>query len=76
LQGLKLSFADTEHLMNRSIEHFHLDSDRPSPAIQTSPWYHRLVALKIPAKIVLEPGENRDRQLRRGMNVAPNVYLR
>jgi serine/threonine protein kinase len=36
---------------------------------------HRLVALKIPVKIVLEPGENRDRQLRPGMNVAPNVYL-
>jgi hypothetical protein len=25
--------------------------------------------------IVLEPGENRDRQLRPGMNAAPNVYL-
>jgi hypothetical protein len=24
---------------------------------------------------VLEPGENRDRQLRPGMNVAPDVYL-
>jgi len=36
---------------------------------------HRLVALKIPVKIVLEPGENRDRQLRPGMNVAPNVFL-
>jgi len=36
---------------------------------------HRLVALKIPVKIVLEPGENRDRQLRTGMHVAPNVYL-
>jgi hypothetical protein len=35
----------------------------------------RLVALKIPVKIVLEPGENRDRQLRPGMNVAQNVYL-
>jgi len=36
---------------------------------------HRLVALKIPVKIVLEPGENRDRQLRPCKNVAPNVYL-
>jgi hypothetical protein len=36
---------------------------------------HRLVALKIPVNIVLEPGENRSRQLRPGMNVAPNVYL-
>jgi serine/threonine protein kinase len=37
--------------------------------------FHRLVALKIPVEIVLEPRENRDRQLRSGMNVAPNVYL-
>ena len=36
---------------------------------------HRLVALKIPVDIVLEPRENRYRQLRPGMNVAPNVYL-
>jgi serine/threonine protein kinase len=36
---------------------------------------HRLVALKIPVKIVLEPGKKRDRQLRPGMNVASNVYL-
>jgi len=36
---------------------------------------HRLVALKIAVKVVLEPGENRDLQLRPGMNVAPNVYL-
>ena len=36
---------------------------------------HRLVALKIPVKIVLEPGANRDRHLRHGMKVAPNVYL-
>ena len=35
----------------------------------------RLIALKIPVKIVREPGENRDRQLRPGMNVAPNAYL-
>ena len=27
-------------------------------------------------KIVLEPGENRDRKLRPGMNVVPDVYLR
>jgi len=36
---------------------------------------HRVVALKIPVKIVLEPGANRDRHLRHGMKVAPNVYL-
>jgi hypothetical protein len=26
-------------------------------------------------KIVLDPGENHDRQLRPGMNVVPDVYL-
>jgi membrane fusion protein (multidrug efflux system) len=33
------------------------------------------IVQRIPVKIVLEPGENRDRQLRPGMNVVPNVYL-
>ena len=36
---------------------------------------HRLVALKIPVKIVRRAGRKRDRQLRTGMHVAPNVYL-
>ena len=31
---------------------------------------------RLPVKIVLEPGENRDRRLRPGMNVVPKVYLR
>jgi len=34
------------------------------------------IVQRIPVKIVLEPGENRDRQLRPGMNVVPKVYLR
>ena len=34
------------------------------------------IVQRIPVKIVLESGENRDRQLRPGMNVVPNVYLR
>src|SRR5579872_795895 len=34
------------------------------------------IVQRIPVKIVLEPGENRDRQLRPGMNVVPDVYLR
>jgi membrane fusion protein (multidrug efflux system) len=34
------------------------------------------VVQRIPVKIVLEPGENRDRQLRPGMNVVPTVYVR
>jgi membrane fusion protein (multidrug efflux system) len=34
------------------------------------------IVQRIPVKIVLEPGENRDLQLRPGMNVVPNVYLR
>ena len=34
------------------------------------------IVQRIPVKIVLEPGENRDRQLRPGMNVVPDVHLR
>jgi membrane fusion protein (multidrug efflux system) len=34
------------------------------------------VVQRIPVKIVLEPGENRDHRLRPGMNVVPKVYLR
>ena len=34
------------------------------------------IVQRIPVKIVLDPGENRDRQLRPGMNVEPKVYLR
>jgi membrane fusion protein, multidrug efflux system len=34
------------------------------------------IVQRIPVKIVLEPGENRDHQLRPGMNVEAKVYLR
>ncbi len=34
------------------------------------------IVQRIPVKIVLEPGENRDHQLRPGMNVVPDVYVR
>ncbi len=34
------------------------------------------IVQRIPVKIVLEPGENRDRVLRPGMNVVPDVYIR
>jgi membrane fusion protein (multidrug efflux system) len=34
------------------------------------------IVQRIPVKIVLEPGENRDHQLRPGMNVVPDVHLR
>ena len=34
------------------------------------------IVQRVPVKIVLEPGENRDRKLRPGMNVVPDVYLR
>ena len=34
------------------------------------------IVQRIPVKIVLDPGENRDRQLRPGMNVEAKVYLR
>ena len=33
------------------------------------------IVQRIPVKIVLDPGENRDRQLRPGMNVVPDVFL-
>jgi membrane fusion protein (multidrug efflux system) len=34
------------------------------------------IVQRIPVKIVLDPGENRDLSLRPGMNVEPKVYLR
>jgi membrane fusion protein (multidrug efflux system) len=34
------------------------------------------IVQRIPVKIVLEPGENRDHQLRPGMNVVAKVYVR
>jgi membrane fusion protein (multidrug efflux system) len=34
------------------------------------------IVQRLPVKIVLEPGENRERRLRPGMNVVPDVYLR
>ena len=33
------------------------------------------IVQRVPVKIALDPGENRDRQLRPGMNVVPDVYL-
>ena len=34
------------------------------------------IVQRIPVKIVLDPGENRNHQLRPGMNVVPDVYIR
>lgn len=34
------------------------------------------IVQRVPVKIVLEPGENQDHQLRPGMNVVPHVYTR
>jgi membrane fusion protein, multidrug efflux system len=34
------------------------------------------IVQRVPVKIVLEPGENRDHQLRPGMNVEAEVYVR
>jgi membrane fusion protein (multidrug efflux system) len=33
------------------------------------------IVQRVPVKITLDPGENRDRRLRPGMNVVPDVYL-
>jgi membrane fusion protein (multidrug efflux system) len=34
------------------------------------------IVQRIPVKIILDQGENRDRQLRPGMSVEPKVFLR
>ena len=34
------------------------------------------IVQRVPVKIILDPGENRDHRLRPGMNVEPKVYLR
>ena len=34
------------------------------------------IVQRVPVKLVLDPGENRDHQLRPGMSVVPKVYLR
>jgi membrane fusion protein (multidrug efflux system) len=34
------------------------------------------IVQRVPVKIILEPGQNRDLQLRPGVNVVPKVYLR
>src|SRR5713101_3661741 len=34
------------------------------------------IVQRVPVKILLEPGENRDQRLRPGMNVVPDVFLR
>jgi membrane fusion protein (multidrug efflux system) len=34
------------------------------------------IVQRLPVKIILEPGENKDHQLRPGMNVVPDVYLK
>ena len=33
------------------------------------------IVQRVPVKIILDPGENRDHRLRPGMNVVPDVYL-
>ena len=72
--------ADTDALIGQTISHYRIlerlgGGSRGVVYKSGDTRRHRLVALKIPVKIVLEPGENRDRQLRPGMNVAPKVYL-
>jgi membrane fusion protein, multidrug efflux system len=75
--------ADIEVDSNGRTYHGHVDSI----AGATGPLFSLLppenatgnyvkIVQRIPVKIVLEPGENKDRQLRPGMNVEPHVYLR
>jgi len=71
--------AGPDALIGQTVSHHRivekLGGDGRGVVYKAEERLHRLVALRIPVKIVFEPGENRDRQLRPAMNVAPNVYL-
>jgi multidrug resistance efflux pump len=42
---------------------------------KTPPAITSKIVQRVPVRIVLEPGENRDLSLRPGMNVVPDVFL-
>jgi len=75
--------ADIELDSNGRTYHGHVDSIAGAtgpifsllPPENATGNYVKIVQ-RVPVKIVLEPGENRDRQLRPGMNVEAKVYLR
>jgi membrane fusion protein, multidrug efflux system len=75
--------ADIELDSNGHTYHGHVDSIAGAtgpifsllPPENATGNYVKIVQ-RVPVKIVIEPGENRDRQLRPGMNVEAKVYLR
>jgi len=54
----------------------HWRRDRPALPPENATGNYVKIVQRIPVKLVLEPGENRDRQLRPGMSAIPTVYVR
>lgn len=75
--------AEIELDSNGRVYHGHVDSIAGGtgpifsllPPENATGNYVKIVQ-RVPVKIVVDPGENRDRQLRPGMNVEAKVYLR
>ncbi|HET9401876.1 MAG TPA: HlyD family secretion protein [Candidatus Acidoferrales bacterium] len=77
-QKVKIHVDSTGHTLNGHVDSF---AGATGPVFSLLPPenatgnYVKIVQ-RVPVKIVLEPGENKSRELRPGMNVVPDVYLR